>query len=373
MRFSTNRRIVLLLAVSILPAFLVFFTLAACGVPLSGPSPEPSPFVSPKESVNKPAPRCTLNEFPVTTSGTNAPFASSATASPPAEPDPAENSLVSGETLYSATLKRDLLVMLLAYPDDVTGAEVKTDQLFLVMKSGNRLLYDDQRAKNEADLFSGADIQDTLAIKYPLQETSGLMAAGIDPGRMRSYPLLDELYGSKKAEVAGFLTRISFGSRHVLFNRNAGAAAALEKAAGEAGRLASLMPVAAGYLYPDSGTFNYRLIAGTKRLSPHAYGIAIDLNSSRGGYWRWTDKQSGARQIKAYPKEIVRIFEANGFIWGGKWAHFDLFHFEYRPELILKARYFSKPPDIRARWYLGADLSDPVVLLKIQYINSLLG
>ena len=31
-------------------------------------------------------------------------------------------------------------------------------------------------------------------------------------------------------------------------------------------------------------------------------------------------------------------FEAEGFIWGGKWSEFDLMHFEYRPELILLAR-----------------------------------
>jgi hypothetical protein len=30
--------------------------------------------------------------------------------------------------------------------------------------------------------------------------------------------------------------------------------------------------------------------------------------------------------------------ERFGFIWGGKWHHFDGMHFEYRPELILYAR-----------------------------------
>ena len=32
--------------------------------------------------------------------------------------------------------------------------------------------------------------------------------------------------------------------------------------------------------------------------------------------------------------EIVRIFEKHGFIWGGKWHHYDTMHFEYRPELV---------------------------------------
>jgi hypothetical protein len=29
------------------------------------------------------------------------------------------------------------------------------------------------------------------------------------------------------------------------------------------------------------------------------------------------------------------VFEKHGFIWGGKWYHYDTMHFEYRPELLL--------------------------------------
>jgi hypothetical protein len=35
------------------------------------------------------------------------------------------------------------------------------------------------------------------------------------------------------------------------------------------------------------------------------------------------------------PREIVDIFERHGFIWGGRWYHYDTMHFEYRPELLL--------------------------------------
>ncbi|MEK7661051.1 MAG: M15 family metallopeptidase, partial [Pseudomonadota bacterium] len=60
---------------------------------------------------------------------------------------------------------------------------------------------------------------------------------------------------------------------------------------------------------------------------------AIDLNSSYGEYWRWQkDKSKGIRYNNRMPMEIVRIFENNGFIWGGRWYHYDTFHFEYRPE-----------------------------------------
>ena len=33
--------------------------------------------------------------------------------------------------------------------------------------------------------------------------------------------------------------------------------------------------------------------------------------------------------------EVVEIFEKYGFIWGGKWYHYDTMHFEYRPELLV--------------------------------------
>jgi hypothetical protein len=35
------------------------------------------------------------------------------------------------------------------------------------------------------------------------------------------------------------------------------------------------------------------------------------------------------------PLELVAIFEKHGFIWGGKWYHYDTMHFEYRPELLV--------------------------------------
>jgi D-alanyl-D-alanine carboxypeptidase-like protein len=38
------------------------------------------------------------------------------------------------------------------------------------------------------------------------------------------------------------------------------------------------------------------------------------------------------------PWEIIRIFESHGFIWGGKWYHYDTMHFEYRPELLIAGK-----------------------------------
>jgi hypothetical protein len=88
-----------------------------------------------------------------------------------------------------------------------------------------------------------------------------------------------------------------------------------------------------------SGIYNCRPIAETNRLSVHAFGAAIDINAKLSDYWLWAKRPDGSiawhNQI---PREIVEIFERHGFIWGGRWYHFDTMHFEYRPELIALAK-----------------------------------
>jgi hypothetical protein len=98
----------------------------------------------------------------------------------------------------------------------------------------------------------------------------------------------------------------------------------------------------AAWIFPLKGSYNRRDIAGTDRLSPHSWGIALDLH--KGTYWRWS-RVSGPMELlalrSAYPWEIIAAFEEQGFIWGGKWYHFDTMHFEYRPELLARARLAS--------------------------------
>jgi hypothetical protein len=72
-------------------------------------------------------------------------------------------------------------------------------------------------------------------------------------------------------------------------------------------------------------------------LSAHSSGIAIDINPDFSDYWRWSDERGHEGSIQyrnRLPNEIVEIFERHGFIWSGKWYHYDTMHFEYRPELL---------------------------------------
>jgi hypothetical protein len=131
---------------------------------------------------------------------------------------------------------------------------------------------------------------------------------------------------------------VPFGGATVRFNAQNGAAKALESAGRDLAALLAQRPQLRQYVFPLGGTFAWRPIAGTKRLSPHSWGIAIDLNPRHGAYWR--DRKKTGPEVEAmrnnYPKEIVEVFEKHGFIWGGKWSHFDLMHFEYRPEMVKK-------------------------------------
>jgi hypothetical protein len=91
------------------------------------------------------------------------------------------------------------------------------------------------------------------------------------------------------------------------------------------------------YLTPSAGTFNWRPIAGTTRLSPHSFATAIDINTAFSNYWRWAPQGTAGQPIvykNRIPPEVVHVFERHGFIWGGRWYHYDTMHFEYRPELI---------------------------------------
>ncbi len=86
----------------------------------------------------------------------------------------------------------------------------------------------------------------------------------------------------------------------------------------------------------SEGTYYWRKIAHSDRLSAHSFGIAIDINVAYSDYWQWSRPGADGHAVyrNRIPLEIVEIFERHGFIWGGKWDHFDTMHFEYRPELL---------------------------------------
>jgi hypothetical protein len=99
--------------------------------------------------------------------------------------------------------------------------------------------------------------------------------------------------------------------------------------------------------------YNYRYVEGTRSRSLHSYGTAIDLIPRRStgfSYWQWAmDKVPDWWTIPYErrwmpPAALVRAFERQGFVWGGKWLFFDTMHFEYRPEILLMNAAATNPP-----------------------------
>jgi hypothetical protein len=222
-----------------------------------------------------------------------------------------------------------------AYPDHLTSH----DGTVLVWKDGTRMPVSDGRAqKTFEQMLDSPDIGDQFSMPYPLGEPRA-PALNEDPGRIRYEPLFAKMYGDcRKGEVAKRLKSVPWlpgrGGGAVMVTTVNGVA---DKLAAVARDLDTLPADMTKYLVPAAGTYNCRVIAGTKRLSVHAFAAAIDTSTKFGDYWQWSGKDKG-RWRNRIPAAIGEVFERHGFIWGAKWYHFDTFHFEYRPEIIALAK-----------------------------------
>jgi hypothetical protein len=224
-------------------------------------------------------------------------------------------------------------VLVASYPDFLRRHEGND----IVWKDGTRMPFDDGKSgKSFHELLSAPSLKDMFYAQYPSAFPQRGAAPDIDPGRVRNEAFFVKMYGDcRNGEVAKSLVDVIWlpkkWGKPVRVTRINGVAQRLRAISAELDGLPSSFDK---YLVPPAGTLNCRPIAGTSRLSGHGMGIAIDIATKHSNYWQWS--QVGAWQNEI-PFEIVRVFEKHGFIWGGKWFHFDTMHFEYRPE-ILKGR-----------------------------------
>ena len=238
-----------------------------------------------------------------------------------------------------ARAQRLLAALVAAYPDFLSGAEGNE----LVWKDGTRMPFDDGKGTKPFEaMLDAPDLEDMFYAPYPLGRSTAPPAYNSDPGRVRFQPLFDKMYGDcTKDEVARNLAGVvwlpSKGGQRLEVTRINGMAAKLQAVSDELDRLPERFTK---YLKPSAGTYNCRVVAGTKRVSAHGHGIAIDIATAHSDYWLWTKPRADGRYPYAnrVPMEIVEVFEKHGFIWGGKWYHYDTMHFEYRPEIVGVAR-----------------------------------
>ena len=183
----------------------------------------------------------------------------------------------------------------------------------IIWRDGTRMLYDDGRTKKDFKyLLNHADIEDMFRFSYRRGPYSH-PPKNYDPGRIRNEAFFRKMYGNSPAEVRRHLTTVDWFGRQLRVTTVNGVADHLRAVVRD---LKKLGPEYRKYLVPPGGTFTWRTIAGTHRLSVHSFGAAIDINVKYSNYWRWT--KGKYRYINHIPLKIVKIFERHGFIWGGK-------------------------------------------------------
>ena len=221
-----------------------------------------------------------------------------------------------------------------AYPYALAGHDAKV----LRWRDGTVMpISDGADSKTLSEHLRHASVIDQFRIPYPRGPIEQPPAVNADPGRFRNTAFFTKMYGDcQMGEVSPRLASVTW----------------LPKAWGKSIRITSVnhinehlravsMEIDAlpekikRAAYPISGTYNCRAVADTGQPSPHSYGFAIDLNMAFSDYWYWRPHGGPIRYRNRMPKEIVTIFEKHGFIWGGKWYHFDTMHFEFRPELLV--------------------------------------
>lgn len=95
----------------------------------------------------------------------------------------------------------------------------------------------------------------------------------------------------------------------------------------------------------NTSAFNYRVVPGSKSLSNHAKGLAIDVNPLQNPYVKYNkdgslatnykdmekylDRSSGKAHMITHEDACYKVFAKYGFTWGGDWnSSKDYQHFQ---------------------------------------------
>jgi hypothetical protein len=234
-------------------------------------------------------------------------------------------SLLAASQLSAEPLPADALVR--AYPEQLRSQDGKS----LLWRDGTKQPLSDGLTKTFEQKLKNSSLVDQLSLPYPMGPLSHPPGAEEDPGRFRNSAFFDKMYGNcEKGEAQAHLVTVSWvGGEKLKVTSVNGVAERLRIVADELNRLPESLR---RFTFPSAGTFSCRTVKDTGKRSMHAYGAAIDISTKFSDYWLWS-KGSYRNRI---PHEAVEVFERHGFIWGGKWGHFDTMHFEYRPEFFVE-------------------------------------
>ncbi len=235
-------------------------------------------------------------------------------------------------TISAQTINEEANRLIQSYPDFIKA--FYNDSITWYDKT--RAVFDDGVIKSVNQLINSPDMQDMFHYDYPKKRQDFNKNAKCDPGRIRNEDFFKKMYGTTRKEVESNLTEIIWlpntVNKKIRITKINNIDKKLQHISDE---LDTLPYTTKKFVTEIGGSYNWRHIAGTNRLSAHSFGIAIDINVRYANYWKWDLKQFGEfKYFNKIPNIIIEIFEKYGFIWGGKWYHYDTMHFEYRPELL---------------------------------------
>lgn len=207
----------------------------------------------------------------------------------------------------------------------------------ILLKDGTRFPYRTDAAQSTWDeKINHADLATQLEQHYDAGGVETPPPYLFDPGRLRYQPFFQALYGKDKQGIEKNLVRINWPTLKGNIKLPVTKVDGVDKKLYAIGQEISKLPKKERIWAEGATTYAYRVIKDTDRLSMHSFGIAIDLAPNTTQYWK-DEAASETAKIgykNTMPLSIVRIFEKHGFIWGGRWYHYDTMHFEYRPELL---------------------------------------
>jgi hypothetical protein len=214
------------------------------------------------------------------------------------------------------------------------------DKTSIILQNGTILPFHTNTKKETwEEKINNADLEMQLSQSYKIGEIDINPKYLFDAGRLRYQPFFEALYGKNKQEIEKNLVKIDWPTSKGVVKLFVNSIGDIDKKLYLIGQEIAKLPPNERIWGDNPSTYYYRTIKDTNRLSMHSFGIAIDISPSKAQYWK-SEASSELAKIgykNSMPLSVVQIFEKYGFIWGGRWYHYDTMHFEYRPELLLSS------------------------------------
>lgn len=267
-------------------------------------------------------------------------------ASGPSAPSPGVEPVLEGEAVSTTSpLASDprVVAFVRAYRELIDSVTYGDDDVVFAL--GNRPIHFRDGRMLAGDRPDRDAECDPIFYRYSLSPLTGPFS---EPQEMSTYctDLLESLWGSTEAEIRRHGRSVRFLDHRMFVNELL--AAPLGAVEEDLLRIADDDSEVSHWIdgLDVTYSFSFREIAGSGTRSQHAWGLAVDFvprsYHGRAVYWRWSQVLSGEGWYRipvedrwSPPQPVIEAFERHGFIWGGKWPHFDAIHFEYRPEIIL--------------------------------------